>query len=113
MDTSLVGLRGANVPGLPNPAAHQNLGPYMIGTKPSAADSRKESFVSHDPVNHPKHYTSGKIEVIDFLEDQTLGFHLANVVKYIARSAHKGTELQDLRKAAWYLNRKISQLEKE
>lgn len=58
-------------------------------------------------VDHPSHYNTGRIEVIDFLEDQRLGFHLGNTVKYICRSAHKGKELEDLRKAAWYLNRFI------
>lgn len=60
-----------------------------------------------DAVNHPRHYTMGKIEVIDFIEDQNLGFHEGNVVKYVARAKHKGTELQDLEKAAWYLRRLI------
>jgi hypothetical protein len=65
-----------------------------------------------ETVNHPRHYNAGKIEVIDFIEDQSLGFHLGNTVKYIARSAHKGSELEDLRKGLWYLQRKITQLEK-
>lgn len=64
-------------------------------------------------VNHPDHYNRGKIEVIDYIEDQGLGFHLGNVVKYLSRAGHKpGTsDLEDLRKARWYLNRKIEQLE--
>jgi len=64
-----------------------------------------------DAVNHPAHYTTGKIEVIDFIEDQKLGFHEANTVKYIARAKHKGRELEDLAKARWYLDRRIKQLE--
>ena len=69
---------------------------------------------ANDPVNHPPHYTSGKIEVIDFIEDQQLDFHLANTVKYIARAGKKDPNklLEDLLKAQWYLNRKISNLEK-
>lgn len=66
-----------------------------------------------DIVNHPPHYTFGTIEVIDVIEDWGLEFHLGNTVKYIARSKHKGRELEDLKKAQWYLNRKIVQLEKE
>lgn len=61
-----------------------------------------------DLVNHPSHYKQGKIEVIDFLEDQKFGFHLANAVKYICRSSYKGKEVQDLEKAIWYIKRKIS-----
>jgi len=64
-----------------------------------------------DPVNHPAHYTQGKIEVIDALEDWKLGFHEGNVVKYVARAKHKGRELEDLKKARWYLDRRIQQME--
>lgn len=65
--------------------------------------------MSEDLVNHPKHYTSGQIEVIDFIEDQRLGFHLGNCVKYISRAGKKlgADTTQDLEKAAWYLNREI------
>lgn len=65
-----------------------------------------------DDVNHPSHYNKGKIEVIDFIEDQKLGFHLGNVVKYACRSDAKGREIEDLKKAEWYLRRKIELLEK-
>lgn len=64
-----------------------------------------------DVVNHPPHYTFGGIEVIDAIEAWGLGFHLGNVVKYVARSAHKGSELQDLKKARWYLERAIKRME--
>lgn len=62
-------------------------------------------------VDHPKHYNAGKIEVIDAIEDWKLGFHLGNVVKYVARAEHKGKPLEDLKKAQWYLNRAIEKLE--
>ena len=42
-----------------------------------------------DPVNHPSHYTDGKIEVISFIEDKKLGFCLANAIKYISRAGKK------------------------
>ncbi|NIR27852.1 MAG: DUF3310 domain-containing protein, partial [Gammaproteobacteria bacterium] len=44
----------------------------------------------NDSVNRPAHYTQGRIEVIDFIEDQALGHHEACAVKYIARARHKG-----------------------
>lgn len=66
-----------------------------------------------DLINHPSHYTFGKIEVIDVIEDWQLGFHESNCIKYVARAKHKGKELEDLKKARWYLDRKIGQLEKE
>lgn len=63
----------------------------------------------NDAVNHPAHYTDGKIEVIDFIEDKGLGFCLGNAVKYISRAGKKdpAKTIEDLKKAAWYLNREI------
>ena len=70
----------------------------------------------NDPVNHPSYYTDGKIEVIDYIKDKGLGFCLGNAVKYISRAGKKDPEkeIEDLRKAAWYINRRIEELlEKE
>lgn len=69
-----------------------------------------------DMINHPQHYTSGKIEVIDFIEDKGLNFNLGNVVKYVARAGHKKSSgksvdakaLEDLKKARWYIEREIA-----
>lgn len=61
-------------------------------------------------VDHPPHYTAGNIEVIDAIEDWNLGFHLGNVVKYVARATHKNG-IEDLKKARWYLDRIIANLE--
>ena len=62
---------------------------------------------TEDVINSPKHYTSGKFEVIDVIEDWQLNFRLANAVKYIARHKHKGKPVEDLKKALWYLQREI------
>lgn len=69
----------------------------------------------NDNVNHPSHYTDGKIEVIDFIEDKKLNFHRGNAVKYIARAGEKNTanEIEDLEKAVWYINREIERLKNE
>ena len=71
--------------------------------------------MKNDNVNHPSHYTDGKIEVIDFIEDKCLNFHRGNAVKYIARAGKKNPEkeVEDLKKAAWYINREIERLENE
>lgn len=65
----------------------------------------------NDPVNHPSHYTDGKFEVIDFIEDHCFyrSFCLANAVKYISRAGKKdpASKKQDLEKAVWYMNRYI------
>lgn len=66
-----------------------------------------------DSINHPTHYNQGKIEVIEALEDWNLNFHRANAVKYIARAGKKdpSKEIEDLKKAIWYLNRDIIRME--
>lgn len=61
-------------------------------------------------VNHPAHYNTGKIEVIDAIEDWGLNFALGNAVKYIARAAHKDKQLDDLEKAEWYIHHEILKL---
>ena len=64
-----------------------------------------------DIIKKPAHYNFGKYEVIDVIEDWGVGYHLGNVVKYVARAPHKGEELQDLKKALWYLQRHIKNME--
>lgn len=60
-----------------------------------------------DMVNHPQHYSAHGIEPIDYIESHNLNFNLGNVIKYVSRAPFKGTELQDLKKAKWYLEREI------
>jgi hypothetical protein len=79
-----------------NMRAREELG--MVNPKPVSSS-----------VQHPSHYNAGKFEVIDVIEDWKLGFSLGNAVKYIARADHKGKELEDLKKAAWYVLRRISE----
>ena len=84
------------------------------------ADSIKDLYVTTDvkpisisnAVDHPSHYNKGKIEVIDFIEDQGLSFHLGNVIKYVARAGAKGDKLEHLKKAQWYLDRYINEVMK-
>jgi hypothetical protein len=59
-------------------------------------------------VDHPAHYNQGVLEAIDVIEDWNLGFCLGNTIKYIARADHKGSPLEDLEKARWYLDREIA-----
>jgi hypothetical protein len=61
-----------------------------------------------DPVNHPPHYKAGGIETIDFIEAKDLNYRLGNVIKYVSRAGKKDSDpVQDLQKAAWYLQREI------
>lgn len=65
--------------------------------------------ITSDLVNHPPHYRDGGIEVIDFIEAKDLNYRLGNVVKYVSRAGKKSTDpVQDLEKAAWYLQREIA-----
>ncbi len=68
-----------------------------------------------DRVNSPSHYTAGKVEAIDIIEDAvasapnpTFGFLQAQVLKYLLRMWLKDNPLEDAKKAQWYLNRLIA-----
>ena len=64
-----------------------------------------------DMVNAPPHYRTGRIEVIDFILDQQFGYLAGQIIKYVARHAHKGNAVEDLRKARWYIDKLIATLE--
>lgn len=76
------------------------------------AKQAEEEFlkeVEADLVNHPPHYTNGKIETIDWIEDDLTdegfeGYCIGNAYKYLSRYRHKNG-IQDIEKAIWYLNR--------
>lgn len=57
-----------------------------------------------------KHYKSSGIEPIDAIEAWGLGFRLGNVIKYVARADKKGQQIQDLKKALWYLERELAKV---
>jgi len=72
-----------------------------------------------DLVNHPPHYTSSGIEVIDYIEDQLsdaefIGYCKVNALKYISRAGKKkgSAEKVCLGKAAWYINRAVEFIDK-
>ena len=77
----------------------------------ASIEAVKESKQQPDMVNHPPHYTVNGIEVIDVIKGYKLCYLLGNVIKYVLRCNFKGNKKQDLQKAAWYLNRAISELE--
>lgn len=63
-----------------------------------------------DPVNHPEHYAKASVTVnlepIELCE--CYDFCLGNAIKYILRAPYKGNTLQDMKKAKWYLERKLN-----
>jgi len=65
-----------------------------------------------EAIDHPDHYNSGKIEVIEVIEDWDLDFCLGNAIKYIGRAGkkHKDKEIEDLKKSIWYIERRIKKL---
>lgn len=87
---------------------------YAMGYSPQAEPLNEDdpSRTEHDPVNHPQHYTShpSGVECIQITEH--MGFCLGNAVKYIWRADLKGG-IEDLEKAAWYINREIERRRKE
>jgi hypothetical protein len=66
-----------------------------------------------DNVNHPRHYTEhpSGVECIQITEH--MGFNLGNAVKYIWRADLKGNQVEDLKKAVWYINREIQRINNE
>ena len=70
-------------------------------------DYKDSGTVQPDPVEHPVHYTNhpSGIECIQITEH--MGFNLGNAFKYIWRCDLKQDAVEDLRKAAWYLNREL------
>ena len=78
----------------------------------SFVPGRENTPTVDDPVRHPSHYTYGKIETIDFIEDKDLNFNRGNAIKYIIRAGHKDDEAQDLEKARWYIDRELMRIRK-
>lgn len=67
----------------------------------------------NDPVNHPTHYTAhpSGVETITITRHES--FLRGNILKYVLRAPYKGHELEDMLKAAWYLDRELERLERE
>lgn len=101
----------------PNEKGHSSN--CTISVKECNKDFTNEDYgfeeISNDEigmVNHPPHYVGHGIEPIEFIESHNLNFCLGSVVKYIARAPYKGNELEDLKKAKWYLEREIKKHDK-
>jgi len=77
-------------------------------------EHREQMMTKADAINHPQHYggSDNVYEAIKVIEAWQLNFCLGNVVKYLSRAGKKGSKLEDLKKAQWYLNREIEKFEK-
>lgn len=80
-----------------------------FGDGPSFSSEEQEQI--SDPVK-PNHYKIG-LEPLSYIQSWNLGFELGCVVKYVSRAKHKGSEIEDLKKAAYYLQRYIEHREEQ
>ena len=74
--------------------------------------------MNNDSINNPKHYNinwAGEqaIETYDYINSWKMGYAEGNIIKYVSRYIYKGKALQDLKKARWYLNKLIAEVENE
>ena len=83
-----------------------DLSPETVDPKP------QQTTPAADPVNHPAHYNGhpSGVECIQIAEH--MGFNLGNALKYIWRADLKGNAIEDLNKAAWYVQREIERRER-
>jgi hypothetical protein len=84
-------------------------------TDPEEDEEVLQDNVNYDSVNYPKHYGQGDIECIDYIADflsydEYVGYLRGNIAKYLHRWRYKNG-LEDLKKAQWYLNRLVQEVE--
>jgi hypothetical protein len=94
------------------PTPTQTIDPFDSNGMEDDRNTGLEGLARREAVNHPPHYNTGKIEVIDAIDDWGLDFNAGNVVKYVARHQHKADPVEDLKKARWYLDRLIERIER-
>lgn len=85
----------------------KELGLRLAKERKEMEEKEEEKKIDNN-VNHPSHY-QGKIECIDYLkdklnDDEFKGFLKGNILKYLSRAGKKDNELQDIKKAKWYLD---------
>lgn len=66
-----------------------------------------------DSVNHPQHYNSHPSGVECITVAEWFNFNVGNAIKYLWRAGEKGNQLEDLKKAHWYVGQEIKRLSKE
>jgi hypothetical protein len=87
-----------------------------VPSNTDADQAQSEHWSKTDWVESPSHYTNGKIEAIEYFEDNMpldaiIGALEYQVKKYMHRWRYKGKPLEDLKKAQWNLNRLITKME--
>lgn len=74
------------------------------------SDGNSAQPIRHDPVNHPQHYTGHPSGVECITITEHFNFCVGNAIKYLWRSGQKGSQIEDLKKARWYVDREIQRL---
>ena len=79
--------------------------------------SVREDEEKGDAVNHPPHYTTGGIETLDVIRakmssDRFQGYLMGNVLKYLLRCEYKEKRIEDIKKAQFYLNALVEEMDK-
>lgn len=79
---------------------------------PAVPDAEEPTIERRETVNHPRHYNAhpSGVECITIVEH--MSFNVGNAIKYLWRADEKGNALEDLKKAAWYVQREIEKREK-
>lgn len=102
--------------GIGRSVADVNDNPYMqnVPAPPMDESCAQEGLhqahpqpAQHDPVEHPKHYTSHPSGVECIQVTEHMGFNLGNALKYIWRADLKANAVEDLKKAVWYIQREL------
>lgn len=76
---------------------------------PGSWNTEKSKEIVKETINHPEHYGGDTVyETIKVIEAWKLDFHLGNAVKYISRAGNKDDFESDIRKAIWYLERRLN-----
>ena len=80
--------------------------------------SVREDEEKGDAVNHPPHYTTGGIETLDVIRakmssDRFQGYLMGNVLKYLLRCEYKEKRIEDIKKAQFYLNALVEEMDKD
>jgi uncharacterized protein YjbI with pentapeptide repeats len=87
---------------------------YGADLRNTIGNSREIKTINdNDNINHPPHYTFGKYEVLDVINDWKLDYNCGSAVKYIARAGKKdkNKEVEDLQKAIFFLQYEVKKLE--
>ena len=72
--------------------------------------SKSKALITHDKVNHPSHYINHPSGVECITITEHFNFCIGNAIKYLWRSGLKQNEIEDLKKAIWYIEREINRL---